>query len=180
MRQILLNLIGNAVKFTDEGSISVIATTVAQEDKQFLHVDVIDTGIGIPDDVQGRLFARFTQADSSTSRRFGGTGLGLAICRKLSAMMGGEIGLESELGKGSRFWFRVALQPAPQAILGDSDGLKGVRVLLAKLANHGTELLCRQLEDWGAVPSVANNVDTAISEIQTAAGRSTLFSSAAR
>jgi two-component system sensor histidine kinase/response regulator len=168
LRQILLNLIGNAVKFTEKGAIAVVAGVTEVGGSKFLHVDVTDTGIGTPEDVQGRLFSRFTQADSSTSRRFGGTGLGLAICRKLAKMMGGDVGLQSTLGEGSRFWFRVALNPAPQAVLGERSGLKGIRVLLAKPQNLGAGLLCRQMDDWGIEFSVASNVATAASSIEEA------------
>lgn len=168
LRQILLNLIGNAVKFTEKGSVAVVCGVVEIEAQKFLQFDVIDTGIGIPDDVQGRLFARFTQADSSTSRRFGGTGLGLAICRKLSKMMGGEIGLESTLGKGSRFWFRVALNPVPTATLGERNTLDGIRVLVTKKPNHGTGLLCRQMDDWGIDYSVACEISEATTLIAEA------------
>ena len=102
VRQVLLNFVSNAVKFTSEGSIGIRLSRKA-EDR--FRVEVTDTGIGIAPEQQGVLFQRFTQADSSTTRRYGGTGLGLAICRSLAELMSGEIGFESELGKGSTFWF---------------------------------------------------------------------------
>jgi signal transduction histidine kinase/ActR/RegA family two-component response regulator len=110
LRQILLNLAGNAIKFTDEGSVRIEARAAEQEGHLWrVLFRVIDTGIGIPGVAQARIFERFTQADSSTSRKYGGTGLGLAICRQLAELMGGEIGLESEEGVGSTFWFTVPL-----------------------------------------------------------------------
>jgi len=106
--QILLNLVGNAIKFTAHGSVSIEAShrSLANQ-KTELRIEVIDTGPGIPPEVQRSLFSPFTQADSSVSRKYGGTGLGLAICKQLCRAMGGDIGVESELGDGSKFWFTV-------------------------------------------------------------------------
>ena len=106
LRQILLNLLTNAVKFTRVGGVTVRAMYPAPE--AALRIEVTDTGIGIPADRLDRLFQRFSQADSSTSREFGGSGLGLAICRRLTELMGGEIGVVSRDGEGSTFWFTVA------------------------------------------------------------------------
>ncbi|MCG8614894.1 MAG: response regulator [Desulfobacterales bacterium] len=108
--QILLNLANNAVKFTEKGEIevSISAVTVAVEEAM-LKFEVRDTGIGLTPEQQGKLFQSFQQADTSTTRKYGGTGLGLSICKKLCEMMGGEIGVESEAGKGTTFWFTVRL-----------------------------------------------------------------------
>jgi PAS domain S-box-containing protein len=107
-RQVLDNLVGNAVKFTDEGEVVVRAMPLEQDDREvFLRFEVSDTGIGIDDEAKKKIFDSFTQADASTTRRHGGTGLGLSISRELVTMMGGTMGVTSEPGKGSTFWFTV-------------------------------------------------------------------------
>jgi signal transduction histidine kinase/CheY-like chemotaxis protein len=121
VRQILFNLVGNAVKFTRNGTIILrIGTTPAPDDGIVVRCSVSDTGIGIAADQVGRLFQRFTQVDESPTRRFGGTGLGLAICRELCELMGGEISVSSELGVGSTFSFSLRCQPAKAALTAPS------------------------------------------------------------
>ena len=111
IRQVLINLIGNALKFTEKGEVQVnISPVLEQDDSVRIRFEVVDSGIGIPGDRLNYLFESFTQADSTTSRKFGGTGLGLAICKQLTQMMNGEIGVESKVGHGSRFWFEIPLQ----------------------------------------------------------------------
>ncbi len=113
MRQILFNLVGNAIKFTDVGGVNIYAENLTTNraiqvgETMQLKVSVSDTGIGISPEAQSRLFQKFTQADASTTRKFGGTGLGLAICRQLSTLLGGDIGLDSQEGEGSVFWFTI-------------------------------------------------------------------------
>ncbi len=108
VRQVLLNLVNNAVKFTDHGFVRI----EARLDDSHITIAVVDSGCGVPTAQQPMLFAPFTQADSSTQRRFGGTGLGLAICHELVTLMDGELGMESTLGEGSRFWLRLPILPA--------------------------------------------------------------------
>ena len=117
LRQVLLNLLSNAVKFTEKGRVTLEVRRLgdAAGGAQLLRFRVIDTGIGIPEAARDRLFNAFVQADASTSRRYGGTGLGLAISRRIVERMNGKIGFDSELGKGSAFWFEVALMPATEA-----------------------------------------------------------------
>ena len=115
-RQVLLNLVDNAVKFTDSGHVAVEMSVPGETDgTSVLRVEVIDTGIGISDAAQAKLFSKFTQADSTVARKYGGTGLGLAICDALVELMGGTLGLDSKPGAGSRFWFEI---PMPRAARG--------------------------------------------------------------
>jgi len=119
LRQILINLVGNAVKFTERGGATVrIALAHGSGERLTLRYEVADTGIGIPAERRDRLFQRFSQVDASTTRRYGGTGLGLAICRRLVEAMGGTIDLESEIGRGSRFFFTVELAADSEELAG--------------------------------------------------------------
>jgi signal transduction histidine kinase len=126
LRQVLTNLISNAIKFTERGEVKIRAGRQADTACDFiLRVSVRDTGIGIPADQLSRVFESFTQADSSTSRKYGGTGLGLTISKDLVTLMGGEIGCESEVGRGSTFWFSVPLGKGPGQRPGSSPAEQG-------------------------------------------------------
>lgn len=145
IRQILTNLMGNAIKFTQRGGVSVRVSkrndTATQHELLFA---VRDTGIGLAADAAARLFQPFTQADASVTRRYGGTGLGLTICKKLVDLMGGRIGVRSEPGRGSVFWFTIPFEKAPGDMSGAHKSLTGARVLLAaspQRAQHVTPIL---------------------------------------
>jgi CheY-like chemotaxis protein/HPt (histidine-containing phosphotransfer) domain-containing protein len=170
IQQILMNLVGNALKFTAEGEIEVfIAAGSVTDQKVVLHVSVRDTGIGIPSQKLSQIFDKFTQADASTTRRFGGTGLGLAISRELIDLMGGEIGVESTFGKGSTFWFRIELERdlgAPE--LPPLDSLKGFRVLIVDDNATNREVLRRQLASWGIATSEASDGPAALAVLRNA------------
>lgn len=154
IRQILINLLGNAVKFTERGGIDIRVSQLADDGKRITCLfEVIDTGIGIPDDAKERIFESFTQADQSTTRRFGGTGLGTSISKQLVELMGGEIGLESALGKGSRFWFTLPLERQPSADeqpSATSSQLARTRILLVTADGTDRRSLRHHVASWGA------------------------------
>ncbi len=177
LRQVLVNLVSNAVKFTDEGSVSIRIQTVSTIDNNaVLRFEVQDTGIGIPADKCDRIFEEFEQADSSTKRRFGGTGLGLAICSRLVQLMQGEIGVDSTEGQGSTFYFTAnlglpstrpragetfatgpALLTAPGAVGSQAGAPAGLRILLAEDSPVNQKLAVGLLTKRGHQVAVANN-----------------------
>ena len=130
VRQIVLNFVSNAIKFTSQGSVMIRLEASSQAGETvWVRITVEDTGIGIPDEVQARLFQKFTQADASTTRRFGGTGLGLAISKSLAQLMGGDVGVESTVGHGSKFWVNLPFQlPAPGTIANEPGDLGTARL----------------------------------------------------
>ena len=151
IQQILLNLASNAVKFTPSGEVVVRVLRVGEHESSVtVRFEVTDTGIGIAPEDHERLFAAFSQADSSTTRRFGGTGLGLAICRQLAELMGGELRLESAVGEGSRFWLDVEMRFAETGRPALSrESLRGRRALVVDDNATNRMILRRQLAAWG-------------------------------
>ncbi len=161
LRQVLTNLMGNAVKFTQQGQIVLRTALVSETDTDVvMRFSIKDTGIGIPADKQGILFQKFTQVDASTTRQYGGTGLGLAISKKLAELMGGEIGMESEAGKGSEFWFTSRFdkqggETKTENILPAC--LRGVHVLIVDDSATNREFLATSLASWGMCTSEAKD-----------------------
>src|SRR5438094_2320202 len=168
--QVLLNLVGNAVKFTERGEI-VVRVTLAQQsdDHATVRFAVSDTGIGIPLDKRHRLFGSFSQVDGSMTRRYGGTGLGLAISKRLVALMGGSIGVESEEGHGSIFWFTVRLARAARAAQPAPAELRGVRVLVVDDNETNRTILEQQLGGWGMRHATAERGEQALALLRAAA-----------
>ena len=154
LRQVLLNLVGNAVKFTQRGEVTVWLHLLAQDARTLtLKCAVTDTGIGIHPDAQARLFSPFSQADGSTTRRFGGTGLGLAIVKQLAQLMGGDVGVTSTPGHGSTFWFTVQLgcaAPRDSSQSASDQFLSGMRVLIVDGNPANLFALNAHLTSWGA------------------------------
>ena len=178
-RQILMNLIGNAVKFTERGEVMVSVRLAAEEgDTVTLRVEVRDTGIGISAEAQGRLFQAFSQADSSTTRRFGGTGLGLAICGKLVEIMGGELGVDSEIGRGSTFWFTVRLartEAVTASALPSPAQLRGMRALVIDDNATNRQILRAQLQTWSVQVDEADGGAAGLACLRSAAGVGNLY-----
>jgi PAS domain S-box-containing protein len=150
IRQVLTNLIGNAVKFTKNGDVVVRVECLSRgEEQSLMRVAVTDTGIGIPADKLGALFEKFSQVDGSPTRRYGGTGLGLAISKQLVELMGGTIGVESRLGEGSTFWFTVPLLLGPEIAPAPVSQLHGLRVLIVDDNALNRRMLHEQIAAWG-------------------------------
>jgi len=151
LRQVLLNLIGNAVKFTDVGEVVVRARRGETKGRGvLLRWEVSDTGIGLSEDERGQIFSTYSQVDSSTTRRHGGTGLGLAIGRMLTQLMGGEIGVDSIKGAGSRFWFTAFFRESDSAAASSATGdLTGTAVAIIDDNRTNRLILERYLDSWG-------------------------------
>jgi PAS domain S-box-containing protein len=172
--QVLLNLAGNAVKFTASGEVVINAHLLESDGEQVVvRFEVRDTGIGLAEQGRQRLFESFSQADASTTRRYGGTGLGLAISQRLVDAMGGQIGVDSELGHGSTFWFTLPLplapdaeDPAPEA---SPDLLTGLRVLVVDDNATNRLILLEQLSNWLMVVEAVADADSALVRLRAAA-----------
>ncbi len=178
IRQILVNLTGNAVKFTPSGEVSVtVALEEEDDDTVKLRFSVRDTGIGIPREKHASIFNAFTQADSTTTRKFGGTGLGLSICRKLVGLMDGKLGLLSREGVGSEFWFTLPLSKQNTGQSGYTGGtLDGVRILAVDDNSTNRRLLSLLLESWNTSFDTAPDGFTAHMKLREAAEQGNPFS----
>jgi len=170
LRQIITNLAGNAIKFTHEGEIVISARLESEsEESVIIRFEITDTGIGVPKDRRAAIFSPFTQVDGSTTRKYGGSGLGLAICKQLTELMGGEIGIESEEGKGSTFWFAVPFGKQATEVLPQTTGLKkasdvspaetiiGTKVLVVDDNATHRMLMITLLSHWGCEYETAVN-----------------------
>jgi len=166
LRQVLINLAGNAVKFTEAGSVTVHVSVQAETDALVrLKFSIRDTGIGISPEAQSTIFDSFTQADDSTTRRFGGTGLGTTIAKQLVGLMGGRIGLESAIGLGSTFWVEVDFEKQAERPGAGEGRVAGARVLLVGFpAPHGAAIE-EALAGWGATPVVAGSVEEGVARL---------------
>jgi signal transduction histidine kinase/CheY-like chemotaxis protein len=168
LRQILLNLVSNAVKFTDQGEVVIrLRKLEEKEGEDLMRLEVKDTGIGIPRELQKLVFAPFSQVDDSTTRRYQGTGLGLAIARQFTEMMGGEIGVESEPGEGSTFWFTVPLEKQSSKARDDmASELKGLRILFVEDNLTSFAALQQQLSAWGTSAIGVQNSSEALRQLR--------------
>lgn len=174
LRQVVANLGGNAVKFTHAGEVQIRVRTLPEPgDKVVLRIDVTDTGVGIPADKIPQLFSPFTQVDGSVNRRYGGSGLGLAISKQLAELMGGEIGVESAPGRGSRFWFTAKFDKQPGRKPDEFRApppLSGKRALVVDDNGTNRFLLCSLLERWGCRRDQAATGAEALELFRRAAG----------
>ena len=172
IRQILLNLLGNAVKFTSAGEITLTIRRVAEDARELrLGITVRDTGIGIPEHVQGRLFAAYAQADSSVARLYGGSGLGLAICQRLVGLMGGEIRLSSQPGQGTAFDLTLALAKTPAKRPGArhaAAAIAGTRLLIVDGTAATRSMLQQRTRSWGIVAEAVDSGEAALATLRAA------------
>ena len=176
LRQVLANLLNNAMKFTAQGEVVLRARVITEVEREVrIYLSVEDSGIGIAPEAHEKIFEHFAQADGSTARQFGGTGLGLAICKRLVELMSGKIGVESTLGKGSKFWINLTL-PKSQGIVpipAYNPSLDGVRVLAVDNSHTNLEILRLQMTGWNMLVTCAEGSGQALEKMvsATAAGR---------
>jgi two-component system, sensor histidine kinase and response regulator len=171
LRQVLLNLMGNAIKFTEVGEVVLrVHATAVERGRASLHFSVADTGIGIAPEHVEHIFEAFTQADSSTTRRYGGTGLGLAIVKRLVELMGGRIWVESTVGRGSTFHFTATfgLADAPRSALIVPSTLDGLRVLVIDDNATNRRILQAMLSSWRMKPIAVHDADAAVASLRAA------------
>ncbi len=178
LRQVLSNLINNAIKFTARGEVVVRANVLAETaGDSRVYLTVADTGVGIAPEAQQRVFDHFTQADGSTTRQYGGTGLGLAICKHLVGLMGGSIGVRSEVGKGAKFWVDLILPKVQRAARPPPDipDLEGVRVLVVDDNQTNLEILEQQLGSWHMRVTCAESGEESLDAMRQAAAAGAPF-----
>jgi PAS domain S-box-containing protein len=173
LRQVVLNVLGNAVKFTEQGEVVLRVTREdAESDRVRLHFTVSDTGIGIPDEKLPRVFEAFTQADNSTTRRYGGTGLGLAITRRLVELMGGRLWVESQVGRGSTFHFTAEFERSPNsavaASIAEPKGVEGLKVLVVDDNSTNRRILEQMLASWRVKPTTVADAPSALATLRRA------------
>jgi signal transduction histidine kinase/CheY-like chemotaxis protein/HPt (histidine-containing phosphotransfer) domain-containing protein len=167
LRQVISNLVSNALKFTERGSVSVHVTRVGETRSHHqIRIEVRDTGVGISPEAASKLFSAFSQADASTTRLYGGTGLGLAICKRIVDLMGGRIGVESELGRGSVFWLEVPMLKAASEMEAPRIELHGARALVLTADDVLKRRLARALEHWGVKPVYVDTTHDALAKLR--------------
>ncbi len=172
LRQVIMNLMGNAIKFTSQGEVIIQLELISEtDDTATIQFAIIDTGIGITTEDKNNLFQPFTQVDASITREYGGTGLGLAICQQLVTLMGGKIGIKSEIGKGSKFWFNLSFTKQPESVSQNQDYqiLSQRRLLVVDNNTISREILHHQAISWGMHIDEVDSAIAGLAALETAA-----------